>query len=341
MEKIKFAFKWNIYGQYPDTAYKDLERLAVAAEDLGFDGVFVVDHIFLPADSLGSSSDADPNKPYFLEAWTVLAAIAAVTKKVKLGPQVTPISLRHPVFIAKMATTIDLISNGRLILQVGTGWHKEEYEKFGFPWDEKFSIRYEKMVEGVEVIKRLWMTDGPANYEGKHYRLENAPFWPKPVQRPRPPIWFGGMGKKVRAAVAKYGDAWSPAMQHVGGVEPKTYAAYWAEIQAAAEAEGRKKDEILAAALFTASIDKDRSKALERASILLRRPTWAHLTMEDLQREGTVIAGNPDDCIKGLQRYVDVGVRYFSFSFLPKTDLDGTVRQLELYSQKVFPHFKG
>ncbi len=338
---VKFALKLNMYGHAPGTPFDVFVRQARHADDLGYAGVYTVDHLFLPPRFLKGMSEVPPDPPYFLEAWTAMAALSQATSKVLIGPQVTPIAFRHPVFVAKMAATIDLISNGRFVLQVGTGWHREEYENFGFTFDEKFSVRYKKMIESLEVVKALWTSEGPANYNGEYFQLRDAPFGPKPVQKPHPPIWFGGMGAKVRQAVARYGDGWTPALPHFAGMGSDLYRDGLREIRQLAQAEGRDPDAILPGALFFTAIDVDKAKAAETCRILSRRDDWAGYSLDEMERQGMVIYGTPDDCARSIERYLDAGVRHFSLAFLPYHDIDATLRQMELYAEKVFPKFQG
>jgi probable F420-dependent oxidoreductase len=339
--RIQFALKWNMYGNRPETPFSDYLKIARAAEDLGFDAVYTIDHIGLPATQVrGFSSIADEARPSFPEAWTALAAAAAVTKRVKLGPQVTPISLRHPVFIAKMATNVDLISNGRLVLQVGTGWHQPEFDAFGFPYDQKYGERYGKMIEGVEIIKKLWTEDAPVTYHGQYYHLQDAPFWPKPFQKPHPPIWFGGSSKKTQTAVAKYGDAWSPAAPHYTGLDTEEYRAGFENIRRMAAEHGRDPDAIKPAALFYSVIHRERSRAYELAENLRKREEWSTLSVPEMARNGVAIIGDPDDCVNTIERYVRAGIRYFTIGIVPIREADAIIEGMQLYSERIFPHFK-
>ena len=337
---IEFALKLNMYGQPPETDFEEFIDLAVLAEELGFAGVYTIDHLVLPQTQwVGFSEVGDEERPYFPETWTALAAIAARTKRVRLGPQVTPISLRHPVFIAKMAANIDRISHGRLVLQVGTGWHREEYEAFGFEFDEAFSVRFEKMLEGVDMIRRLWTEDAPVTYRGNHYRLEQAPFWPKPVQKPMPPIWFGGTGAKVRDAVAQYGDAWTPAAPHRTGLRPDFYNERLGEIRTKMEGFGRNPDALLAGALFFVVIADDRRTAEIQAEKLRRREDWADITVDEMRELGVALVGDPDDVSAQLQKYVDAGVRHFTLGFVPISSSEVTATAMRLFADQVMPRF--
>ncbi|MFQ5894646.1 MAG: LLM class flavin-dependent oxidoreductase [Nitrospinota bacterium] len=338
---VTFALKLNIYAHPPGTPFRTFVELARTAEACGFTGAYTIDHLFLPRDIIAAFTERhDPERPYFLEAWTALAALAASTERLRLGPQVSPVALRHPVFLAKMGATLDLISGGRLVLQLGAGWHEEEFRAFGFPWDGDFKVRFGKLVEGVEVIKALWESEGPVHYAGRHYRLEGAPFWPKPLQRPRPPFWFGGTGKGIRRVVAEHGDAWTPAAPHHVGLDAGFYARALAEIREMAASFGRDPESILPGALFCTCIAPTREEAYRMASGLFRRADWSGLDIPQLMARGCVIAGTPEDCIQGLERYVAAGVRHFSLSFIPISETDLTRRGLELYAERVLPHFR-
>ncbi|MFQ5860121.1 MAG: LLM class flavin-dependent oxidoreductase [Dehalococcoidia bacterium] len=336
-QEIKVALKLNMYGHALDTSFEAFQRLALQAEAVGFDGVFAVDHLHFPAERIAGYTQEDPTKPYFLETWTALAALAAVTTRVRLGPQVSPLTFRHPAMLAKMGNTIDHISRGRLILQLGTGWQKEEHQAYGLPFDERFAPRYQRLLEGVEVIKRLWTEAGPVGYQGQHFTLEGASFWPKPVQRPHPPIWFGGSGRKMRAVVAQYGDGWCPAMPHHAGVGLEAYQEGLREIRELAQAHGRDPDGITPGILYPTAIHGDRAKAAEMASSMLRRADFAHFSLEGLRSSGIVLYGNPDDCVRSLEAYVKAGVRYFTLNFVPFSDLDAAMRGMELYATRVLP----
>lgn len=334
---VRFALLLNIYGQRQDTPFERFRRVAQLAEEVGFDGLYLPDHMFLAEDRYYALS-ADPARPYFLEAWTTLSAVAAVTSRIRVGPQVTPLTLRHPAFIARMGATLDVVSGGRLLLQVGSGWNEREYRAFGLPFEPRFRRRMEMLAEGVEVIRKLWTEDGWVSFQGKHYHLDRAPLWPKPLQKPCPPIWFGGKGRLSQELAGHLGDGWTPAAPHYRGLDPEEYRQGIERARAAARAAGRDAEALVPGALFWTSIDEDRGRALRAAEILRRRRDWATWPAEELVRLGIVLAGNPDDCIAGLERYVRAGVRYFTLSFIPQ-DIEKTEAGLRLYQRYVLPHF--
>jgi len=308
--------------------FKFVLDLAMTAEKLGYHSVWVPDHLFLPEDRiLAYASWGDTSKLDMLEAWTLLSSLAAKTQKVKVGTCVTPIPLRHPGILAKMAATIDMVSHGRLILGVGLGWCKEEFEAYGISWD-RFSIRHKKMTEGIKVIKKLWTEDGPVTHRGKHYKLKEAPFWPKPLQKPHPPIWIGGASKAVLESVAEVGDGWIP-----GFIEPESFEKGLTKIRTLAKELGRERDVTPAIQLLT-SIAPDHETARHLASPLLARKD-IFPTMEDVEKR--CVVGTPDDCTAKIERYIKAGARCIVLQFtFPRKAKEG----LKLYSEKVIPHFK-
>jgi F420-dependent oxidoreductase-like protein len=179
-------------------AYADIVRVWEDADELGLDTAFVFDH-FVPIRS-------DPSGPC-LEGWTLVSALAAKTKRVRPGVLVTGNTYRHPAVLAKMAATVDQVSGGRLILGMGAGWFELEHTAYGIPFHTAGG-RARRLVEAVEVVKRLFTQD-QTSFAGKYYQLKDAPFLPKGVQRPYPPILIGGMGPKVvQPLAARHADIW-------------------------------------------------------------------------------------------------------------------------------------
>jgi F420-dependent oxidoreductase-like protein len=168
------------------------------AESAGFDGAWVFDHF--------SPLYGDPNGPC-LEGWTLLAGLAAITSRIRLGVLVTGITYRHPSVLATEAITVDHISNGRLELGLGAAWHQPEHEALGIPFPP-IKERAERLEEGVQLI-RLLMTKDRASFGGRHYQLNKASYHPRPIQRPHPPIWIGATGEQLMLPiVARQADAW-------------------------------------------------------------------------------------------------------------------------------------
>ena len=202
--KIEFGIHLPIHGPYD---YKAFLETSIMADRLGFDYVTVGDHFFLPAESY-IKVGGDASKPDKLDAWIALTALATKTEKIRLGTRVSPIPFYLPSRLAKIVTTVDIVSGGRTILGIGAGWHKEEALAYGIKWGSH-KERIEKMLEGLKIMLSLWSQER-ATFKGKYYQVADAPFWPKPVQKPHPPIWFGGSSNAIIKATAKYGDGLFP-----------------------------------------------------------------------------------------------------------------------------------
>ncbi len=166
-------------------------------EELGFDSVWLCDHLIQPS---------RPDGPY-LEAWTLLAALAARTHRIRIGVLVSSNTFRHPALLAREAVTVDHVSGGRLELGLGAGWYQPEHTAFGIDFPAP-GERVARFREAVEVVDRL-LREEVTTYEGRHYRLRQAPTRPAPVQRPRPPLTLGAHGPRMLRIVARYADRWN------------------------------------------------------------------------------------------------------------------------------------
>jgi F420-dependent oxidoreductase-like protein len=181
------------------TSYGEIVKTWRLIEELGYDSVWLNDH-FMPV--MGDKSGAH------FEAWTLLAALATETERIRIGVLVAGNTYRHPAVLAKMAATIDHVSGGRLNFGLGAGWEEFEHRAYGIPFDTA-QVRAERLAEALEIITRLWRAERPS-WTGRHYALAEAPFAPKPLQRPHPPIVIGGQGKRlIMPIVARYADEWN------------------------------------------------------------------------------------------------------------------------------------
>ncbi len=166
-------------------------------EELGFDSVWDCDHFQRP--SL-------PEAPY-LEGWTSLAALAALTSRIRIGVLVSSNTFRHPSLLAKQAVTVDHVSSGRLELGLGTGWYEPEHERFGLPFPPPGEL-VDRFREAVELV-HLLLTQDVTSYQGHYYQVREAPFRPGPVQHPRPPLTLGAHGPRMLRIVAEHADRWN------------------------------------------------------------------------------------------------------------------------------------
>lgn len=177
--------------------WAELVRRWQAYEELGFDSVWDCDHYVQPS---------RPHGPYF-EGWTLLAGLAAVTTRIRIGVLVSCNTFRHPALLAKEAVTVDHISGGRLELGLGAGWYEPEHTMFGIPFPPAGELvgRFE---EAVEIVDRL-MRSEEVTFDGRYYQLAAAEFRPGPIQKPRPPLTIGAHGPRMLKLCAQYADAWN------------------------------------------------------------------------------------------------------------------------------------
>ncbi len=189
--------RFGVQPRPEHVGWSDLARAFREADELGLDSAFTFDHL-MPIDGRPGPC---------LEGWTSLAALAARTEHIKTGVLVTGNGYRNPALLAKMAATVDQISNGRLILGMGAGWFEAEFTAYDFEFYTP-GERARRLVEAVEVVRAL-ATKAPATYTGKYYTLASAPFDPPFVQKPHAPILIGGMGPKViQPLAARHADIW-------------------------------------------------------------------------------------------------------------------------------------
>jgi len=231
------------------------------AESAGFDGAWVFDHF--------SPLYGDPKGPC-LEGWTLLAGLAAMTSRIRLGVLVTGITYRHPSILATEAITVDHISKGRLELGVGAAWHQPEHEALGIPFPP-IKERAERLEEGVQVMRLLMTKDG-ASFSGRHYQLRRASYHPRPVQRPHPPIWIGAGGEQLMLPiVARQADAW-----HAFGSD-ESMARKSRVLDQLAEKSGRDPKAILRSASLSLSRPWDQ---VRRRAAQLREAGFGYLIAE-------------------------------------------------------------
>ena len=192
--------RFGIKTAQQNTTYEDILRVWLEADSIPvIEHAWAFDH-FIP---LGP----DPTGPQ-LEGWTLLAALAARTERLRVGLMVTGIIYRHPAVLAKMGATVDIISHGRLDFGIGAGWNELECRMYGIPLYPP-GERIRRLGEACEVIKRLW-TETVANFDGKYYQLKDARCEPKPVQKPNPPFVIGGSGEQLTLRiVAQYANIWN------------------------------------------------------------------------------------------------------------------------------------
>ena len=262
------------------------------------------------------------NKMPILECWTTLSALSTLTKKIRLGTLVTCNSFRNPALLAKIAATLDNISNGRLELGIGAGVQKNEHDAYGVPFLSA-KERVERLSEAVEIIKKLW-TENEVSYNGKHYLLNNAVCEPKPLQNPHPPIVIGGGGEKLTLKVtARHADRYDwgylPSFEH--------YNSKLKVLEKHCETVGRKVSDIEKSCWPAGQIFIRADRKELEAQVIRWVPKG--VSLEKFMK--TNFVGTPENCIKQLQQYMNLGVTQFMLFFGDLPDLKG----LRLFAEKV------
>ena len=312
------TFACYIYQQ--GLEYTDIRRIVLECEKLGFDSVWLKDNFtssWLNTYFSNKEDEEPSSEDPILECWTTLSSLATLTKTIRLGAILVNIH-RLPSITAKMLSTLDIISNGRIEFGLSAGWYENEIKSYGLPFP-KASTRVEMLEEGVIIIKRM-LTENQASFEGRHYTIKDAKCSPKPIQKPHPPIWIGGGGKKTLQLVAKYADGWNYGLC--------TYEEYLSKISIlrnCCKAVGRDYEKIAKAWHAIMLLGQDDNEIIMLKN---RMDKW---------KKTVAIIGTPNDIIREIKKYMVIGgVRYFTIHFPDLPDL----RSLNLFAKSVIPYFR-
>jgi F420-dependent oxidoreductase-like protein len=283
-------------------SFDDVLSIANEAEAAGFTHLWVSDHLFLDKEAV--SKDC-------LEAWTLLAALAVRTRRIRIGPMVTAQSYRNPALLAKIAAGVDRMSDGRLEFGLGAGWKEEEYRGYGYDFPPA-GVRVTQMIETLEICRRMW-TEERATYHGKYHRIDDALCSPKPLQRPLP-IWIGGRQPRVMRVAARYAHAFNVTVS-AASQGPAHYAELMRTLDQACAAEKRDPRTLLRSAFLFASVSKSQKRVdemLDREAARQKKEGASPLAT----RLGYV-AGLPEKALAKLREYADLGVAHVNLMFLP------------------------
>ena len=306
--------------------------LAAEAETAGYDSIWVADHLMRGKDEA------------ILEGWTVLAALAGMTSRAKLGLIHQTHFFRHPALVAKMITTIDQISGGRFVYFLDCGNQRDEYVNYGLPWGDAIEERVAQMTDGLELALALWSSRGPVNYSGPYYQLHDAICNPPPVQQPHPPIWFGGVNPAMLRTCAQHGQGWNTTPVSVPQLRAhlQTLAATCAEA-------GRPYEELEKSLEIQILIAPNRAALRQHLSAIAaldpdgRAPDAALAAFiagetdeipPDLRR--TSLVGTPEEVTQQVREYIAAGIDHFMLWFLDAPSANG----MQLFAEQVLPTFR-
>ncbi|MGE5187934.1 MAG: TIGR03560 family F420-dependent LLM class oxidoreductase [Betaproteobacteria bacterium] len=317
MTKTKFGVFLPFYAlqtRNPTQYYAQLKALVLECERLGFDAVWLDDHLMYGDYPI-------------LESWTTLCTLAAQTSYIRLGILVTCNAHRNPALLAKSAATLDILSGGRLEFGIGAGCQQKEHAAYGFSFPNT-KERVDMLAEALQVTLSLW-TQHVVDFNGKYYKLNNAACEPKPLQKPHPPITVGGSGEKYTLrATAQYADRVD--FGFLTTIEE--YERKLGILEQHCNVIGRDFAEIERSCWPSGQILLANNETELQKVIVKSKP--ADTPLEEYRR-GT-LAATPQLCVTHLQRYVKLGVTYFLLYF---ADLPGT-ESLRMFAEKVASEFR-
>ena len=288
-------------------------RIAKRAEELGFDSIWVYDHFH---------NVPRPAHEAVFECWTVMAAISQLTSKIRLGQMVGCNLYRPPALLAKITSTLDVISGGRLDWGIGAGWYESEYKGYGYEF-AKPSDRIGMLRETVEIVKSMW-TNAETNYDGKYYKMSRANCDPKPLQQPTPPVWIGGGGEQLTLrVVAEHADVSN------FGSSLEEFTKKRAILQDHCRIIGRDEDTIRKTISSEVFIRETEKEVIEAGS----KNLWGE-PAESWRAKALV--GTPEQVSEKIQKYLDAGCT----GFIPWCADYPSTETLELFATKVIPNFR-
>ncbi len=298
--KPNSAIKLGVLVQQHGFLYPQIKVIANYAEQLGFHSLWVWDHFFGP---LGTEK---PDQEPLLEPWTTLSALAETTSRLRLGTLATSISYRPPPLLAKITSSLDHISDGRVELGIGAGWYRHEYEAYGYPFPP-IATRMQQLREGIQIIKAMW-TERDPSFSGQHFHVTKASNDPKPIQRPHPPIWVCGWGQKL--------------LLRVVAQEADGYNTGWLSIP-----DYRGKIE----ALKAHCADVKRNYKEIRLSYVGNLRLWRGSSKKDSSVAGN-FTGTPQECCEQVLRYAAEGIELIILGISPQNP-----EALEVFGEEVLP----
>jgi probable F420-dependent oxidoreductase len=305
------ARNFTAYPEMPDMPA--LVEYGVKMEQLGFDSLWVWDHVLL---------GVEPNFP-IIEALTLLTAIAARTKKIKLGTGILVLPLRNPVLLAKQLSSMDLLSGGRLIMGMASGWYKREFDAVGVPFERRGKI----MDENLEIVTKFW-TEPMVKGEYSYHKIPAGVMYPKPAQKPRPPILIGGYVDRVLKRAAVAGDGWLTYFYR-----PESFATSWAKIRDFAKEGGKNPDHLLNASQLPIRIGKSRA-AVESEMMEWLGKEWDYASWSESTKDSAIL-GTVDECVEQLKAHLAVGVQ--KLIFVPYRY---EMEQIEIIAREIIPRLK-
>lgn len=278
------------------------KTIVEVCESSGVAGLYRSDHF----------TNSNPPDKDSLELWTSLTWLATATTRIEFGPLVTPLSFRHPVHTARMAASVDDLSNGRLTLGIGAGWQEREHEIYGFDLLST-GERFRRFEEGITVVKSLLGEDNPAAFAGDYYSLSNAVLLPRPTRSGGPPVLIGGNGTNLTLPLAaKYADEWNGIF-----LTPDQFRAKCSALDALLEAQGRSPASLKRSLMAGCEFGRDK----DEVALLVSTRTSGKLKPEELADRGLAV-GESQTIISQIEAWADAGVERIMLQWLALDDVE-------------------
>lgn len=312
-------YGFTLAGRGPFAQTDALTTIAKHGEELGFDSLCTGDHIVVPRHIASrypyTESGVFPGSGSgeYLEMLTVLSFLAGQTQRIQLVTSVLIVPHRNPLVAAKQLATLDVLSKGRVVVGIGVGWMREEFEALGLP---PFSERGVVTDEYLQIFKELWTSQNPS-FQGQYCQFDDLDFLPKPVQQPHPPIWVGGESRRALQRTARYANGWYPIASnpHFPMAAPEQLRAGLERLAAFAEAEGRTLDEF-------DIVYRVHDHSLQQISNSERRP----------------FHGTADKIAADIGQFEALGVTHLVLDFMRQShDLDEVLRRMETFAAQLWP----
>ncbi len=309
------GWKMDQVGVPVDRQWERITETATLIEGSGYDSLWVYDHFH---------THPVPAQESVFEAWTLMAALAATTKRVRLGQMCTCIPYRNPALLAKIAVSVDAICKGRLDVGIGAGWSTHEFKGYGYPYPPD-RVRLDMLEEAAQVLKAMWTTD-EAYFEGEHYRLAGAITRPRSLQTPHPPLWIAGGGeRRTLRIVARYGD-FANFSGHIHEFRHKS-----AVLESHCNAIGRDYSQIGRSVHLMSVIGRDQADLDAKLQIAARRRNCT-----PAEFAGEHLAVTVDEAVPIMQEFRSEGCSDMILYFYDMGEADS----LELFASEVIPRLR-
>lgn len=319
--------KFGCYIYQEGQRFEDIVSTVRECERRGFDSIWLKDN-FLPwlqsyvKDGKNTVATCEPDNDLVLECWTTLSSLAPITRRIRLGAILVNSYRTPPSLLAKMVSTLDIISRGRLEFGLSAGWYRREFEAYGFDFLNA-STRVEMMEESIKIIKMMLTENSPVSFSGKYFKVNGAICNPKPIQRPYPPLWIGGSGERTIEIAAKYANGWN-----YGLCSYEEYVAKLSLLKNCCKIVNRDYQNIM--------------KGWQGLIIIGKHEEDLQIKISDLQSKKRIeddgiskisVAGTIEEIQTEIAKYIRIGVNYFTVSF---RDLES----LKLFAERIMPQFK-